>query len=392
MTKVITAIVVVMAIGLLMTETQPRTSMQAVSLTSIDADHDFCLDSAEFGSDPNRGGDRSPKNRWDFYDVVGWDSENWRRAPPDGKVNALDIAYVGFRVGSKDGDLLYNWWYDRAAGGDDPGDFANLGPPDGAITKDDFYAALAQHGDQCEQPTVDVDSLCELNRKEAEAAGVTKYNCVQEAVPGAAGQADVVELSDEFALPPLEVVGGEEPGSAGSATATTVFWRWKGAVDGRPYGSWLAVEQEDVVEAAAVCTLNCGEPNPEPIRTKTCRIRMKDEFDYWGPGSIVFEELELEVTFEYYRPWAALYEDTIAIREDASAGGGWTYSDLTSGWWVSRTQWPRQVTAYVRATFTEDALGGWFHPGQHNDRLEEEIDGTGHCYPYWDADGSISTG
>ncbi len=121
-----------------------------------DSDEDGCVDPREDMASPDRGGGRDKHNFWDFFD-----------ANRDSAVSARDFFAVLSRFGatqepplSKEDALAqalepapappaYHAGHDRTspAPGADPWD---TGPPDGGIGAQDFFAALAQFGHDCQ--------------------------------------------------------------------------------------------------------------------------------------------------------------------------------------------------------------------------------------------------
>ncbi len=153
-----------------MTPTSTNTPTPTKQPLPGDTDGDGCTDQQENGPDPALGGQRDYLNFWDFFDVptgVGL-SRDGSIASEDifgviGRFNATDVGPGDFY---RDSDPLtapnqvdlsgteaahrqnYHPSYDRTspAPGADPWD---AGPPDGAISSQDFFAVLAQFGDSC---------------------------------------------------------------------------------------------------------------------------------------------------------------------------------------------------------------------------------------------------
>ncbi|MDZ4279107.1 MAG: flexitail domain-containing putative surface protein [Dehalococcoidia bacterium] len=136
-----------------------------------DKDFDGCTDGQEQGSDPEKGGMRSPNNHWDFYDVwtqsttspSGWVRNReidlfgdifgvatrfgaMRSSPPT-KIQALGEALVPPSAGDKTG---YHAAFDRGVQiGPNPWDLA---PPDGTIDLfTDINGIAAQFGHSCSE-------------------------------------------------------------------------------------------------------------------------------------------------------------------------------------------------------------------------------------------------
>jgi hypothetical protein len=131
-------------------------SVQATGQLKGDDDLDTCTDSVETGPYPNIGGQRSPFNFWDFYDVP-----TGSPLQRNGAVSASDFNAVLGRFGATGTatsvqDALsppppapaYHAAYDRTPPlmGDDPWD---LRQADGAISSVDFFSNLAQFGHGC---------------------------------------------------------------------------------------------------------------------------------------------------------------------------------------------------------------------------------------------------
>lgn len=122
-----------------------------------DTDRDGCTDKAEAGSDDATGGNRDPKNHWDFFDTP--DQNNVRDQIVYGTVTpgATPAVHSDFSAvvdkngsgGTPTNDPFaappstpsnYHPAFDRAP---------SLGPPDGAIGIIDILAVAAQFGDDC---------------------------------------------------------------------------------------------------------------------------------------------------------------------------------------------------------------------------------------------------
>jgi hypothetical protein len=94
-----------------------------------DLDGDGCSAAEENGDNPALGGERDPANEWDFYDVNG-----------SRKVDAADIALVRSKVTGSAATPPESHIYDRSAG---PQLWAP-GPPNGAINAIDIaYVRLS---------------------------------------------------------------------------------------------------------------------------------------------------------------------------------------------------------------------------------------------------------
>ena len=331
-------------------------------LGSIDSDHDGCSDQEELGTDPKLGGLRDPYNPWDFLDFRGVIPGS----PPDGQINIFDIMLFAYAYGSKPGDLMYSERLDRRGGNG----LYNLGPPDGEINAVELQAVFGQLGNKCQGPTVDSSSLCDINRENAKASGVTDYQCTQ--TTSTNGD---VNLTDYIAVnePPLPPVGAG--GSAG-ASEETKLWHLDGVQNGKPYGHMAAISVSSYIVG------NDPPPGePEPIRTKTCRIEMKDEVEWsflWMSGTVVFEDLWLEVTYQYYSPWSAILADSVV---------GHTYSDLEDpNWQWVNSGWPNVARAHTEAKFAIRSPFAVYTFSEHLNQLEIRFDGGGGCSPWYDGD------
>jgi polyhydroxybutyrate depolymerase len=101
-----------------------------------DADGDGCPNAAEQGPDPSHGGQRDPKNPWDYLNPTH-----------DGVNRTDDLAAVAMRYGHDLGDPMYDTRYDRTTfPGGHPWQF---GPPDGLIRTADITAAVMSYGHDC---------------------------------------------------------------------------------------------------------------------------------------------------------------------------------------------------------------------------------------------------
>ena len=112
-----------------------------------DSDLDGCTDEREAGTEAAQGGQRDPKNFWDFFDPNR-----------DRSVTVSDFFALLQRfgaVGDPNIDPLsvpplppaYHTRFDR--GGVTGANAWNLGPPNGAITTTDFFSLLVQFGHTC---------------------------------------------------------------------------------------------------------------------------------------------------------------------------------------------------------------------------------------------------
>jgi hypothetical protein len=119
--------------------------------TDPDDDNDGCSDAAELGTNPLLGGQRNPKNFWDFFDTP--DETNTRNRA----VNLADALYLLQRFGSEGDPSVdplsppppapaYHPAFDRTFVGPDSWD---LGPANGAISLPDVLMLLAQFGHTC---------------------------------------------------------------------------------------------------------------------------------------------------------------------------------------------------------------------------------------------------
>ncbi|MEX1253916.1 MAG: flexitail domain-containing putative surface protein [Dehalococcoidia bacterium] len=117
----------------------------------IDVDMDQCLAQRERGPDALQGGERDPKNGWDFFDTP--DALNVH----DRVVTAGDLARVVARFGATgDPDIdplsepalapAYHTAFDRTLVGPN---LWNAGPPNGSITAQDLGLIVAQFGHSC---------------------------------------------------------------------------------------------------------------------------------------------------------------------------------------------------------------------------------------------------
>lgn len=133
-------------------------SSWSAALDLTDTDRDGCLDPLEAGPEAKSGGQRNPKDFWDFLDV-------WTGTPPerDGAVSVGDILAVVKRFGASqdpppteqealaealttpDPAPAYHASFDRGDG--------SLGttvtPPDGVISAGDIAAVVSQFGHSC---------------------------------------------------------------------------------------------------------------------------------------------------------------------------------------------------------------------------------------------------
>jgi polyhydroxybutyrate depolymerase len=101
-----------------------------------DADGDGCPNVKEQGPDPSHGGQRDPKNPWDYFNPT-----------QDGVNRTDDLAAVVMRYGHDLGDPMYGMRYDRTAfPGGHPWQF---GPPDGLIRTADITAVVMSYGHDC---------------------------------------------------------------------------------------------------------------------------------------------------------------------------------------------------------------------------------------------------
>ena len=108
-----------------------------------DSDGDGCLDAAELGDDPTRGGLRNPDIEWDFFDPTGP-----RGGPPDGIIDLPnDLLGVILRF-SPDGEGDYDVRFDR---GRSVGPYAwNMTAPDGVIDlTNDILGVILQFQHDC---------------------------------------------------------------------------------------------------------------------------------------------------------------------------------------------------------------------------------------------------
>jgi hypothetical protein len=115
-----------------------------------DTDGDGCLDGRELGPQPTTGGQRSPTNEFDFFDVP------LPAGPPgtgarDRTVSTGDIVGVVSKFGTVDGGpavngQVYNADFDRTPAGGDPWD---TGPGDGRVTIQDIGLIVNQFGHSC---------------------------------------------------------------------------------------------------------------------------------------------------------------------------------------------------------------------------------------------------
>lgn len=180
MKRVITIVLAVLA---LTAPFAPSVQADAITVHVGNFDGDSCNDREEQGQDPVLGGMRDPTNGWDFLDVPTGSGSNLAR---DAAVSGNDIFAVIGRFNATDtgpGDFdrtsdpsstpnpavpgvdraNYHPAYDRTspAPGADPWD---LGPPDGAISALEIFAALAQFGHTCQGPfdeKVDLSQDCD---------------------------------------------------------------------------------------------------------------------------------------------------------------------------------------------------------------------------------------
>src|SRR3989344_7652354 len=291
-------ITILVAIGVfVLNRTTPPADVFAGSpgLGSIDSDHDGCSDQEELGTDPRLGGLRDPYNPFDFFDV---------RAvvpglPPDRQIDFFDSGAVAYAYGSKPGDPWYRERLDRSVGN---GPY-NLGPPDGSITIVDLLAVFGQLGNKCQGPTADSSSLCDINRDSAKVSGAVDYQCTQTT----AANGDV-NLPDHVAVSEPPLGEGNTAGEKAGASGETNFWHFDGVQSGKSYGHRATISVRSYVVG--------NDPPPgesEPVRTKTCRLEMKDEVEWeflFLSGTVVFEDLWLEVTWQYYAPWSAILADS----------------------------------------------------------------------------------
>jgi hypothetical protein len=100
-----------------------------------DSDGDRCADGEETGSNHSLGGQRSPGNRWDFYDVNG-----------TSKVDAVDIALVRSKFNGSGPTPPADLAYDRRAGAQPwaPNE------PDHVINAVDIGIVRASFNDSCQ--------------------------------------------------------------------------------------------------------------------------------------------------------------------------------------------------------------------------------------------------
>jgi hypothetical protein len=131
-------------------------SVQATGTLKGDDDLDTCIDPVETGPYPNIGGQRSPFNFWDFYDVPTGSPLQRNGAVSATDFNAILLRFGATGTATSVQDALtppppppaYHAAYDRTPPqmGADPWD---LRPADGAISSVDFFANLAQFGHRC---------------------------------------------------------------------------------------------------------------------------------------------------------------------------------------------------------------------------------------------------
>lgn len=198
-------------------------------VTWPDTDGDGCLDMEEAGPDARYGGSRSPTNPWDFYDVSS-----------DGVVDFWDVLLVAFRLGSKSGEPVYDSRpsVDRANAGDDPKDFANLGPPDGVVDWADLKGVYAQSGHTCLIPTTydltNLEADCDGNIREITDLGGGVIEVPEEGkivkecflIRDPAGKIVDVIFSETYA---------EKAGGAGGAPDDSGVWRQTGELVEREF-------------------------------------------------------------------------------------------------------------------------------------------------------------
>ncbi|MEX1253390.1 MAG: flexitail domain-containing putative surface protein [Dehalococcoidia bacterium] len=119
----------------------------------LNDDNDACTDEQESAGSAAQGGQRNPKNFWDFFDTP--DAANVR----DRVVTAGDIARVVARFGSTGDPAIdplsapsaapaYHTAFDRSPA-PPSGDIWDVGPPNGSITASDLAAVVAQFGHSC---------------------------------------------------------------------------------------------------------------------------------------------------------------------------------------------------------------------------------------------------
>lgn len=112
-------------------------SALAVVSSVTDYDGDRCPDLAELGLDRMKGGDRDPKNPWDWFEPTH-----------DGVNSVSDILAVVQQYGRTVGSPGYNQDMDRTSGGDLSRPWLT-GPPNGSVRVDDILLSVHQYGSRC---------------------------------------------------------------------------------------------------------------------------------------------------------------------------------------------------------------------------------------------------
>jgi hypothetical protein len=90
--------------ALLVVATNNGLSVVARSAVPTDLDGDGCLTTQESGPDPLFGGDRTPTDAWDFFDLTG-----------DTAIDLQDALAILDRFGALPGQPAYDALYDRYA-------------------------------------------------------------------------------------------------------------------------------------------------------------------------------------------------------------------------------------------------------------------------------------